>query len=90
MDRSHVQLPAVVRTDRRRRSAFEEEPLIGNWGIWVGKPRALELFVRDGDVVPGTDGATFRPSPTGDVPLINANDVVAFTAFFAPENDLGL
>jgi len=74
------------------------EPRGGNWGIWVGKTDALDLLVRDREVAPGTNGATFSPPPaTSDVPLINANDVVAFTAWLTvedggatPENDLGL
>jgi len=78
-------------------SNYRAEPPVGQWGIWIGKPDALDLFVRDGDVAPGTNGATFRPGPPPGIPIINANDVVAFRADLTieeggatPEDNFGL
>jgi len=66
-------------------------PLFNKTGIWFGKPNSLELLVLDGTQAPGTAGATFGSFFTplfagGNIPLVNANDQVAFLAELAVED----
>jgi len=76
-------------------AAFVSAVVGSNTGIWVGKAESLELLALNGMEAPGTGGALFESFFTpifsgSNIPLINANDQVAFLAALATENDNNL